>query len=215
MKKTSPLILTKLTLLALLALLVAAPLLAQCGAPTQAAPPAAMEAAKSGFRADFLKQWDTLETKFVGLAEAIPQEKYTWRPTPEVRSVSEVFLHVALGNYSYLDAIGVPLPAGMDRKTYEKSTTDRAKIVEQLKLSFGLVRETVLKTSDADLEKPAKLYGQPSTVREVLFALVTHTPEHLGQMIVYGRECGVVPPWTAERQARQKQQQPPPKKSEP
>ncbi len=206
-----------LLILALLALLVAAPLLAQSGAPAAApAVPAAMEAPKSGFRADFLKQWDTLEKKFVALAEAIPQERYTWRPTPEVRSVSEVFLHVAGGNFFYLDGMGVPPPAGVDRKNYEKSTSDRAKIVEQLRQSFGLVRETVLKTSDAGLEKPARLYGQPSTVREVLFALVTHTPEHLGQIIVYARECGVVPPWTAERQARQQQQPPPPpKKSEP
>jgi uncharacterized damage-inducible protein DinB len=212
-KKTSLLI---LALLVLLALLAVSPLVGQSAAPAQAAAPAtatptAMEAPKSGFRADFLKEWDSLEKKFVGLAEAVPQEKYTWRPTPEVRSVSEVFLHVAGGNHSYLDGMGVPWPAGIDRKTYEKSTTDRAQIVEQLKQSFDLVRETVLKTSDADLEKPARLYGQLSTVREVLFTLVTHTPEHLGQMIVYARECGVVPPWTAERQARQKQQQPPPK----
>ena len=209
MKKTSFL---------MLVLLVALPLLAQGGAPAQAAAPAAaaaMEAPKSGFRADFLKEWNALEKKFVGLAEAIPQEKYTWRPTPETRSVSETLLHVAGGNYFYLDGMGVPPPAGMDRKNYEKSTTDRAAIAEQLKQSFGLVRETVLKTSDADLEKPAKLYGQASTVREVLFTLVTHTPEHLGQMIVYARECGVVPPWTAARQARQQQQQQPPKKSEP
>lgn len=206
----------KKTYIVMLVLLVALPLLAQGGAPAQAAAPAApaaSDAPPSGFRADFLKEWNALEKKFVGLAEAIPQEKYTWRPTPETRSVSETLLHVAGGNYFYLDGMGVPPPAGMDRKNYDKSTTDRAKIVEQLQQSFGLVRETLLKTSDADLAKPAKLYGQPSTVREVLFTLVTHTPEHLGQMIVYARECGVVPPWTAERKARQQQQQP--KKSEP
>jgi len=204
-KKTSSLMLT---------LLVALPLLAQGGPPAQTtapAAPAAADASPSGFRADFLKEWNALEKKFVGLAEAIPQEKYTWRPTPETRSVSETLLHVAGGNYFYLDGMGVPPPAGLDRKNYEKSTTDRAAIAEQLKQSFGRVRETVLQTSDADLAKPAKLYGQPSTVREVLFTLVTHTPEHLGQMIVYARQCGVVPPWTAARQARQKQQ---PKKSE-
>ena len=207
------------TFFLMLTLLVALPLLAQGGAATPAAAPAApaaSDASPSGFRADFLKEWNALEKKFVGLAEAIPQEKYTWRPTPETRSVSETLLHVAGGNYFYLDGMGVPPPAGMDRKSYDKSTTDRAEIVERLKQSFGLVRETVLKTSDADLAKPAKLYGQPSTVREVLFTLVTHTPEHLGQMIVYARECGVVPPWTAARQARQKQQeQQAPKKSEP
>lgn len=199
----------KNTSLFLLALLVALPPLAQCQAAPAAAPAAATTTAApaSGFRADFLKEWDSLEKKFVGLAEAIPQEKYTWRPTPETRSVSEVLLHVAGGNYFYLDGMGVAPPAAWDRKNYEKSTTDQAKIVEQLKQSFAQVRETVLQTSDADLAKPAKLYGQPSTVREVLFAMVTHTPEHLGQMIVYTRQCGVVPPWTAARQARQKQQQ--------
>ena len=204
------------TFFLMLTLLVALPLLAQGGAATPAAAPAApaaSDASPSGFRADFLKEWNTLEKKFVGLAEAIPQEKYTWRPTPETRSVSETLLHVAGGNYLYLDGMGVPPPPGMDRKNYEKSTTDRAAIVEQLKQSFALARETVLKTSDADLAKPAKLYGQPSTVREVLFTLVTHTPEHLGQMIVYARECGVVPPWTAARQKQQEQQAP--KKSEP
>lgn len=200
----------KKTSLLFACLLAALPLAAQSSAPAATPAVAAMEAPKSGFRADFLKEWDTLEKKFVGLAEAIPQEKYTWRPTPETRSVSEVFLHVAGGNHFYLDGMGVPLPATMDRKNYEKSTTDRAQTVEQLKQSFDRVREAVLKTSDADLEKPAKLYGQARTVREVLFALVTHTPEHLGQMIVYARECGVVPPWTAERQARQKQPPPPP-----
>ena len=205
------------TFFLMLTLLVALPLLAQGGAAAPTAAPAAASAASpSGFRADFLKEWASLEKKFVGLAEAIPQEKYTWRPTPETRSVSETLLHVAGGNYLYLDGMGVPPPAGMDRKNYEKSTGDRAAIVEQLKQSFGRVRETVLQTSDADLAKPAKLYGQPSTAREVLFTLVTHTPEHLGQMIVYARECGVVPPWTAARQARQKQQeQQAPKKSEP
>ena len=201
---------TKTSLLMLM--LLAAPLLGGQNATPASAPAAAsVEAPKAGFRADVLKEWDSLEKKYVALAEAIPLEKYGWRPTPEVRTVSEVFLHVAGGNYSYLEGMGVPLPAGLDRKNYEKSTTDRAKIVAELKQSFDLVRETLLKTSDADLEKPAKLYGQPSTVRQVFFTLVTHTPEHLGQMIVYARECGVVPPWTAERQARQKQQPPPPK----
>lgn len=198
--------------LLMLVLLIAAPLVAQSAAPAAAPAAAAMEAPKAGFRADFLKEWGALEKKFVALAEAVPQEKYTWRPTPEVRSVSEVFLHVAGGNYSYLDGLGVPPPAGVERSNFDKSTTDRAQIVQHLKQSFDLVRETMLKTSDADLEKPAKLYGRPSTAREVFFTLVTHTPEHLGQMIVYARECGVVPPWTAARQARQKQ--PPPKKSE-
>ena len=50
----------------------------------------------------------TLERKFVGLAEAMPQGKYAWRPAEGVRSVSEVLLHVASANY------GIPRTIGAD-----------------------------------------------------------------------------------------------------
>ena len=190
-------------LLLLLLAAVAAPVAFAQGltspvATTPAAPPA-------GFRGDFLKEWDDLEHKLVALAQAVPQEKYTWRPGEGVRSFSEVFLHMAGANFGFLAMLGVQPPAGIDRQTYEKSTTDRAKIVENLKQSFDHVRQFVLKTSDADLEKPAKLFGRETTVRGVLYVLGTHQPEHLGQLIAYSRVNGLVPPWTAERQAQQQQ----------
>src|SRR6266404_1741419 len=64
-------------------------------AKTSAAPaPAATatEAPKSGFRAEILKSLDDLEKKSVSLAEAIPEEKYTWRPGEGVRSIGEVYM---------------------------------------------------------------------------------------------------------------------------
>lgn len=157
----------------------------------------------TGFRADFLDHWNYLEKRFVALAQAMPQEKYAWRPGEGVRSVSEVFLHVAGANFGFMAILGVQPPIELDHRTFEKSTTDRTKVVEYLKLSFDHVRQTVLKTSDADLEKSAKMFGHDTTVRVVLFTLATHLPEHLGQAIAYARMNGVAPPWTAERQAQQ------------
>jgi uncharacterized damage-inducible protein DinB len=165
------------------------------------------DAPKSGFRADFLSTLDDLEKKCVSLAEAVPADKYSWRPAEGVRSVGEVYMHIAAGNYSISGAAGNKAPAGVDPRSFEKMANDKAKTVETLKQSFAHVRETAMKTSDADLDKPTKLFGSDSTVRNALFQMEIHQSEHLGQSIAYARSIGVVPPWTAERQAAQKKKE--------
>jgi uncharacterized damage-inducible protein DinB len=158
--------------------------------------------APSGFRGEFLTQWDDFSKKIVSLAEAMPVEKYSWRPGEGVRSVGEVFTHVAGGNFWFLQMIGVQPPAGVDTKRID-SLTEKEEIVEVLKESCEYVRQAVLNTSDADLNKPVKIFGRQGTVREVFFTIAAHQPEHLGQSIAYARMNGVVPPWTAERQSKQ------------
>src|ERR1700685_3934655 len=66
-----------------------------------------------GFRDMFLEQLKDVETKVVGLAEAMPEEKYNWRPEEGVRSVKEVFLHIAFANYFLPSFIGAKPPAGI------------------------------------------------------------------------------------------------------
>lgn len=176
----------------------------------QSGAPAAAPAAPTGFRAEFLADWDDFAKKTISLAEAMPAEKYPWRPGEGVRSVSAIYLHIASGNFGLPQAVGIQPPAGVDPRSLEKSTTDKAKVIEILKQSFAHAREAILKTSDADLDKPVKLFGQPATVREVFYVLGTHQHEHFGLCIAYARMNGVVPPWTAERQAQQQQQKPKP-----
>ena len=67
----------------------------------------------------------------------------------------------------------------------------------------------VLNTPDADLDKPVKFFGQPSTVRNVLYIVGTHQHEHFGLTIAYARINSVVPPWTAARQAPQQEKEKP------
>ncbi len=190
-------------------LLAAAPaVLAQAPTPAPAAGQTTPAAAPpSGFRADFLADWDDMAKKAVRLAAAMPADKYTWHPEG-ARSVAEIYLHIASGNFGFMRLLGVQPPVGIDPRTLEKSTAEKAKVVEILNQSFEQVRQTVWNTSDADLDKPVKLFGQPSTVRNVLYIVGTHQHEHFGLAIAYARANGVVPPWTAERQAQQ--QQPPP-----
>ena len=168
-------------------------------------------AAPTGFYAEFLKQLDYLESKTVKLAEAVPQEKYSWRPGEGVRSVGEVYAHIIAGNYTYARSLGAKPPATLDLRNIEK-VTDKAKIIAALKQSFVDVRATASAMTPADLEKTVKLFGADSSGRNVLYGLSVHISEHLGQSIAYARSVGVVPPWTAERQAQQAKPAEPTKK---
>ena len=196
------------TLLRLYSLVALFGLLLVTGSAQETAKPTTPDTLTHNFRAEFLRQWDDFGNKMIALADAMPKDKYSWRPGVGVRSVGEVFAHVASGNFGFMKMIGVDLPSGIDRKSVD-SLTDKEKIVEVLKKSFEHVRQAIVKTADADFDKPAQIFGREGTVREVFFLLATHQPEHLGQSIAYARMNGVVPPWTAERQV---QQQPPVKK---
>src|SRR5262249_2167616 len=77
-----------------------------------------------------------MQQKFVTLAQAIPQEKFSWRADPQSRSVAEMFLHVAAAGFGFPKMLDVAAPAGFDGKGFDKSTTDKAKIIEWLNKSF-------------------------------------------------------------------------------
>lgn len=158
----------------------------------------------SGFRADFLADWDDFSDKVVSLAEAMPAEKYSWRPGEGVRSVSELYMHIAAGNFVFMRFAGFEAPSGVDPRGLEK-VADKAKVVELLKQSCEHVRKAILKTADPELDRPVELFGRASTLRNLFYVVGTHQHEHFGTAIAYARVNGVVPPWTAARQAQQQQ----------
>ncbi len=163
----------------------------------------------SGYRAEVLAEVRIQEDKFSRLAQAIPADKYTWRPNADTRSIAEVFLHVCAANYNLPKLIGTPAPADIDIKTLEKSTTDKTKIVEMLADSFKHSRAAIMKMSDADLDKSMDWFGGKNTQRGILLFMVRHTAEHLGQSIAYARSVGVVPPWTEDQQREEQSQKKP------
>ncbi len=146
-----------------------------------------------------------LQKKFVDLAGAIPEEKYSWRPAPGVRSIGELFLHVSAASYNIPHLLGTPLPAGFDPKTFEKSGLDKAKTVAELNKAFTSAIGTVQQMSNADFAKPEKKLGPDANDGDVIYILVTHAHEHLGQAIAYARANGVTPPWTAEAEKKNPQ----------
>jgi len=163
----------------------------------------------NGYRSEVLAEVTIQADKLTRLAEAIPADKYTWRPAPDVRSVAEVFLHIAAANFNVYKLVGTPPPAGFDAKGYDKSTTDKAKIVAALKDSFDHAKKAITAMNDADLEKSLDWFGGKNTERGVLLFIVRHTAEHLGQSIAYARMVGIVPPWTEDAQKAQKAKEAP------
>ena len=158
-------------------------------------PAAAPAAPASGFRADFLTQFDDVSKKIVDLAEAVPADKYGWRPAPGVRSISEVYMHIVGGNSYIPSFIGVKPMEGIERGM-EKSVTEKARVVELLKKSMAHARAAVLATPDADLDKKVNIFGGASSERGVIMIIGNHLHEHLGQSIAYARSNGIAPPWS-------------------
>jgi hypothetical protein len=151
-------------------------------------------------KAQALLDLETMQKKFVDLANAVPADKMTWRPAPDARSFAEVFLHVAGERYGLLNLMGAEPPAGVNRKTLEKSTTDRAQIVAELNKSWNFAETAIKGMSNADFAKMLPKLGPQANAGDVVYILVADAHEHLGQSVAYARENGIVPPWTVEAQ---------------
>jgi uncharacterized damage-inducible protein DinB len=167
-------------------------------------PAASAAAPTAGPRAEFLAEIAYYEERFTRLAEAVPADKYNWRPAEGVRSIGEVYAHIVAANYGIARAFGTQPPAGIDPKAITASAGDKAKDVQGLKASFAHFRQAILALSDADSDKAMKLFGRQTTQRGAFIMVTGHTGEHLGQSIAYARMNGITPPWTEEAQQQQK-----------
>lgn len=166
---------------------------AQSAAPT----PMVGNPAAGGVKAEVVRQIEDAQKKLLLLAEATPAEKFGWRPAQGVRSVGEVYLHVAAANYFLPTFWGAKAPEGLDMRNMERDGGDKAKVVDTLKKSFDHAKQAIQAAPDAELEKNVRLFDHDATVRETLMVLATHAHEHLGQSIAYARMNNITPPWSA------------------
>ncbi len=171
--------------------------------PNHKTPPTASAAPTSGLRAEFVEEVAYYEQRYTRLAEAMPAEKYTWRPAEGVRSVGEVFTHIVAANYGVARALGTAPPAGLDFKAIAALSADKPKVLQALKDSFAHFRSAVIALNEGDADKPQKMFNRETTLRGSFIAITGHFGEHLGQSIAYARVNGVVPPWTEEFQRQQ------------
>lgn len=150
----------------------------------------------TAFRDEIMEHFERSTRKLTTLAEAIPEELYTWSPGEEVMSIARVYAHIARYNYMYpATALGVPAPDGRDQPEIEQ-ITDKARVTMLLRESIEHVRQLANRMTEDDLAHPTRLYGRDIAKWAVLLQLVSHMNEHVGQSVAYARMNGIVPPWS-------------------
>ncbi len=168
-----------------------------------AAPSSAPAPAQGAFQKDLVGVVSYTEKHILELEDAIPQNKYNWRPGSGVRSVAEVFLHIAFANYGLTKAATgkePPAEAGweMNPAKWDKKTTDKAEIKKILEQSFVHAKQVASAIPDTDLDKKVNLFGNEMSERAVLIIWASHMNEHLGQEVAYARTNKIVPPWSKD-----------------
>jgi hypothetical protein len=161
----------------------------------EATPKDAAAVIKTGFVADL----DELEKKFVALAEAFPQDKYTWRPMDGVRSVSEVLMLAAFEGYAFIPTSFGAKPADLgSREEMAKLRTlsDKPQVIDHLKKGFAHAKQQIGALDAASLTGKRKVMGQDMPVVEIADRIAGDLHEHLGQLIAYARMNHIVPPWS-------------------
>lgn len=136
-----------------------------------------------------------VERQLIALAEATPENKFTWRPAPGVRSTSEVYMHIATANFYLLSVTGPKYPDDM-KEGIDTSVTSKAEVIKWLKRSFDAIKEARSSIKPEELQRKVSVMKREATVDGMYLRILVHDNEHMGQLIAYARMSGVKPPWS-------------------
>ena len=142
-------------------------------------------------------EWKHVSSQLVALAEATPEDKFTWRPAPGVRSTSEVYMHIALANFYLLSVTGPKMRPEL-KMEMGKSVTSKADVINWLKRSLEAVKKAHLAETPKDLQRKVHIEDRDATVDGMYLRIIVHDNEHMGQLVAYARMTGVVPPWSKQ-----------------
>jgi uncharacterized damage-inducible protein DinB len=178
-------------LMPVVALLISTPLMAQAPKSKAAPPPPAPQtvAANPGVTAA-RSVWREAHRNVARSAEQMPEAKFSYKPTPEVRSFGELVAHVAGAEFMFCAmALGEPQRA---ENAMDKVTT-KAGLVDALRQSAAYC-ERAYALTDVRAAKGIQMFGSPSTVMGALTTNAAHDYEHYGNIVTYLRMNGMVPP---------------------
>jgi DinB superfamily len=150
-------------------------------------------------KAAFVADVTTMQDKFLGLANAFPQDKYTWKPMDGVRSVAEVLMLAAFEGYNFIPSSfgGKPADLGSREEAAKLRTlSDKAQVIEHLNKGFAHAKKELEAIDPATLTGKRKVFGQDRSAAEIAQFVGGDLHEHLGQLIAYARMNHIVPPWS-------------------
>ncbi len=178
----------------LLAAMIAAPLAAQEAAKKQEPPKPAPGPAQ-----DAIEQWNEIGRKVIAMAEDFPEDKYDFKPTPEVRSFAEQLLHVAGVNLIYAAVAKGEKPGEENLLRAQYKT--KADVVQVVKKSFADGAAVMKEKGDKGIMGAIKnpYANEMTTLYSLAMGFNEHSGEHYGQLVVYYRVSGMVPPESRPR----------------
>jgi len=144
----------------------------------------------------------TIRRNLIEAADAMPAAEFAFKPTPQVRSYAELLGHVTMANYFFCSmAKGEPIPVKIN---VEKTVSDKPGVVKALGDALAYCDGVYKETTDANANQRVKASG-PGGATDTTRALVlmfntTHNNEHYGNVVLYLRLKGIVPPSTARVQ---------------
>jgi uncharacterized damage-inducible protein DinB len=158
---------------------------AQAAPAAQAAPPAnPITASERGF-------YSFVSNAVIGAAQKMPEENYSFKPTPEVRNFGQLVGHVADASYMFCSQVlGEANPA----KDIEKTKTSKAALVAALQEGVAYCTKAFDSMTDAKGSQMMKMFDFNLAKLTVLSINSAHTDEHYGNMVTYLRLKGIVPP---------------------
>jgi len=141
-----------------------------------------------------LDAWNEIGRKLTAMAEDFPEDKYDFRPTPAQRSFAEQLLHAAGSCYYFTNpAMGLKPPAGEDPKRNQYKS--KADIIAFVKKSFADGAIAIQSKGEKGLTTEVVYFPQQkSRVIDIAYGIIEHSGEHYGQLVVYYRLAGLVPP---------------------
>jgi uncharacterized damage-inducible protein DinB len=142
-----------------------------------------------------LDQWNDIGRKLIAMAEDFPEDKYDFKPTPAQRSFAEQLLHAAGANYFFINpATGKAMPKEEDPKRADYKT--KADVVAFVKKSFADGAAAIKAKGDKGLSDLVldPFAHQQARISDFAYGFIEHSGEHYGQLVVYYRLSGLVPP---------------------
>jgi uncharacterized damage-inducible protein DinB len=140
-----------------------------------------------------LDSWNDIGRKLTAMAEDFPEDKYDFKPTPAQRSFAEQLLHAAGSNYYFTNpAMGQKPPAAEDPKRDQYKT--KADIVAFVKKSVADGAAALQSKGEKGLMQTVVYGDQKARVLDIAYGIIEHGGEHYGQLVVYYRLAGLVPP---------------------
>ena len=141
-----------------------------------------------------LDSWNEVGRKLIAMAEDFPEDKYDFKPTPAQRSFAEQLLHAAGSSYYFTNPVmGKKPPAAEDPKRDQYKS--KADIVAFVKKSFADGAAAIQSKGEKGLTTEVVYFAhQKARVLDMAYGFIEHSGEHYGQLVVYYRLAGLVPP---------------------